>query len=77
MSDSKDGTDRNLADALGELIKALEDKEYRYEHSCCADEIFELVYEREDVVVRYEDGEIHFLGSIPNYGEGRRDHKYD
>ena len=66
--------DNKLEKAIDELINALDNKEWRYEHSCCADEIFELVYEQEDVIVRYADGEIHFLGTISNYGDGRKDH---
>lgn len=67
--------DNKLDKAIGELINALDNKESRYEHSCCADEIFELVYEQEDVIVRYQDGEIHFLGVCPiPYGNGVVDH---
>jgi len=67
--------DNKLEKAIDELINALDNKEWRYEHSCCADEIFELVYEQEDVIVRYQDGEIHFLGVCPiTYGDGRKDH---
>lgn len=66
--------DNKLEKAMMLLIEALDLKESRYEQSCCADEIFELVYEQEDVVIRYEDGEIHFLGIVSNYGDGRKNH---
>ncbi len=56
--------DRKLEKAMMLLIEALDLKESEYEKSCCAEEIFELVYEGKDTIVRYEDGEIHFLGCI-------------
>tara|TARA_R100001463_G_scaffold28407_1_gene65050 strand:- start:260 stop:442 length:183 start_codon:yes stop_codon:yes gene_type:complete len=56
MTENKD-----LAFAIGLLIEALDNKEDRYEHSCCADEIIGLVYEGKDIVVRYDEGELHFI----------------
>ena len=41
-------------------MKALDWKEDRYEHSCCADELIELVFENKTMEITYEDEEIHF-----------------
>tara|TARA_R100000963_G_C4642425_1_gene106069 strand:+ start:1744 stop:1935 length:192 start_codon:yes stop_codon:yes gene_type:complete len=52
--------DEKLELAIKKLMKALDWKEDRYEHSCCADELIALVFENETMEITYEDEEIHF-----------------
>jgi hypothetical protein len=52
--------DKKLEEAILLLIVALNWKEHKYRESCCADEIIGLVNENEEMLVRYDKGEIHF-----------------
>jgi len=52
--------DEKLEEAILLLIVALNWKEHKYRESCCADEIIELVNENKEMLVRYDEGEIHF-----------------
>lgn len=55
--------DNILDESILQLIVALNWKEHKYRESCCADEIIALVQEGKEMLVRYDEGEIHF--SVP------------
>ncbi len=52
--------DKTLSESIEKLMDALDWKEDRYKESCCADEIIALVNEGKEMLVRYDEGEIHF-----------------